>query len=259
MLSQQFLGRVFSLIFLCFFWLSESHAFRVSPIELNFDNKGPRAVQTILVENTTKNKIPVEIFAYERSHIKGKEKRVRTRDFYFFPQQFILKAGEKRNIRLSWMGLRPKKEPKDKSKRLKKGKTDLDYEKAYRLEVRQVPVNLKKNKGSKTGIKFLYNYVASLYVKPAKAKPFLEVYSYKKKNQETYELKIQNSGSAHAILAFYDLEARQAKNKTLIEMLKQDKEIQGVNLLPGERRKITLKVPKEMDSGTLEFEFKRRL
>lgn len=259
MLSKKLLIRIFPLTLFCFFWLSESHAFRVSPIELNFDNKGPRAVQTILVENTTKNKIPVEIFAYERSHVRGKEKRVRTRDFYFFPQQFILKPGEKRNIRLSWMGLRSKKEPKDKTKRLKKGETNLDYEKAYRLEVRQVPVDLKKNRGNKTGIKFLYNYVASLYVKPAKAKPFLEVYSYKKKNQETYEFEIQNSGSAHAILAFYDLEARQAKNKTLIEILKQNSEIQGVNLLPGERRKITLKVPKEMDSGKLEFEFKKRM
>jgi fimbrial chaperone protein len=255
LLKRLFFNFILSFLFLPFSAL----AFKVSPIELNFSNKGPRSVQTILVENTTPDKIPVEIFAYERTHKKGKEKRVKTRDFYFFPRQFILKPGEKRNIRLSWMGLRSKTEPKDKTKRLKKGKTNLDSEKAYRLEVRQVPVDLKKAKGNKTGIKFLYNYVASLYVKPDKAKPFLEVYSYKKKNQEKYEFEIQNSGSAHAILAFYDLEAKKGKSKALIKMLKQESEIQGVNLLPGERRKLTLKVPKEMETGALEFEFKKRL
>ena len=234
-------------------------AFKVTPIELNFENKGPRSVQTILVENTTKEKVPVEIFAFERTHANGKEKRVRTRDFYFFPQQFILKPGEKRNIRLSWMGLRSNQEPKDRSQRMRKGVTNIEYEKAYRLVVKQVPVELKKNNASKTGIKFLYNYVASLYVKPGNVKPELEVYSFRKKNQETFEMEIQNKGGAHAILAFYDIEASKGENTTLIKMLDQDSEIQGVNLLPGERRKLTLKVPKDIDTGTLEFEFKKRM
>jgi len=249
----------FILPLLCLLISFPASAFKVSPIELNFENKGSRSVQTILVENTTKEKVPVEIFAYERTHANGKEKRVKTRDFYFFPQQFILKPGEKRNIRLSWMGLRPKEEPKDRSKRMKKGKTDIDYEKAYRLVVKQVPVELKKNKASKTGIKFLYNYVASLYVKPGNVRPSLEVYSYRKKSPGFFEMEIQNKGGAHAILAFYDIEAKKGKNKTLIKMLDQKNEIQGVNLLPGERRKVTLGVPKDIDSGALEFDFKKRM
>jgi len=233
--------------------------FKVTPIELNFENKGSRSVQTILVENTTKEKVPVEIFAYERSHANGQEKRVKTRDFYFFPQQFILMPGEKRNIRLSWMGVRSNVEPKDRSKRMKKGKVDIEYEKAYRLVVKQVPVELKKNKASKTGIKFLYNYVASLYVKPGKVKPSLEVYSFKRKSSSQFEMEIQNKGGAHAILAFYDIEASKGESKTLIKMLDQDKKIQGVNLLPGERRKVTLKVPRDIDSGALKFDFKKRM
>jgi len=238
---------------------SPSWAFKVSPIELNFTNKGPRSVQTILVENTTKEKVPVEIFAYERKHAKGKERRIKTRDFYFFPKQFILKPGEKRNIRLSWMGIRSKEEPKDPSKRMKKGLVDIEYEKAYRLEVKQVPVELKKNKASKTGIKFLYNYVASLYVKPGNVKPALEVFSFKKKRPGFFDMEIQNTGGAHAILAFYDIEAKKGENKTLIKMIDQNKKIQGVNLLPGERRRLTLKVPKDIDSGALEFDFKKRM
>lgn len=236
-----------------------AQAFKVSPIELNFESKGSRSVQTILVENTTKEKVPVEIFAFERSHANGKETRTPTRDFYFFPQQFILKPGEKRNIRLSWLGLRPKEEPKDRSNKMIKGKTDIEYEKAYRLEVKQVPVELKQNKASKTGIKFLYNYVASLYVKPGNVKPALEVYSFKKVKPDAIEMEIQNVGGAHAILSFYDIEAKQNKNKTVIKMVEQDSEVQGVNLLPGERRKVTLKVPKDIDSGALEFEFKKRM
>ena len=245
-----------SFIFLFLMPLSAS-AFRVSPIELNFSNKGKSVVQTILVENTTDAKVPVEIFAYDRIHIAGKEKRVRTRDFYFFPKQFILKPGEKRNIRISWMGIRSKQKPKDKKMAMKKGKTSIVQEKAYRLEIKQVPVDLKRNKSKKTGIKFIYNYVASLYVKPSRAKSKFKILSYKRVSPTKVELEIKNNGGAHAIMAQYTLQTK-GDNVMVIDMMKQKDEVRGINLLAGEMRRVVFNVPAGLGRGNLSFEFKKR-
>lgn len=240
-----------------FSFSSSSLAFRVSPIELNFSTKGKQSVQTISLENTTDSKIPVEIFAYDRIHKNGKETRVLTRDFYYFPKQFILKPGEKRNIRVSWMGIRDKTPPKDKKKMMKKGKTSLVQEKAYRLSLRQVPVDLKRLKSKKTGISFLYNYVASLYVTPPRAKPDLKVLSHKRLKANKVEFEIKNAGGAHAILSSYNLHAL-GKNSMVIDIKKQKDEVQGVNLLAGERRKVIMEVPKTLGKGQVSFEIKKR-
>ncbi|MGH1467904.1 MAG: hypothetical protein ACRBBP_03360, partial [Bdellovibrionales bacterium] len=241
------------ILFWSFFLISlTAEAFKVSPIELNFSNKGKSVVQTILVENTTDAKVPVEIFAYDRIHIAGKEKRVRTRDFYYFPKQFILKPGEKRNIRVSWMGIRSKQAPKDKKLAMKKGKTSIAQEKAYRLEIKQVPVNLKKNKAKKTGIKFLYNYVASLYVTPPSAKPNFKVLSYRRISPTRVELAVQNVGGAHDIMAQYNLQT-QGDNAMVIDMVKQEDDVRGINLLAGEKRKVVFKVPASIGRGNLTF------
>lgn len=235
----------------------QAQAFKVSPIELHFSSKGRNTVQTILVENTTEEKVPVEIFAYDRVHVEGKEKRVRTRDFYFFPKQFILNPGEKRNIRLSWMGIRPKKEPSDRKLRMQRGNTNITQEKSYRLEVRQVPVDLKKNKARKTGITFLYNYVASLYVTPGRGKPNFQVVSYKRLNSEQIEFDIRNIGTAHDILVHYNVLTKEKKPK-IIEIKNQKDEVQGINLLAGERRKIVLNVPNNLKKGDFKFEIKKK-
>lgn len=243
-----------SLILLSF---SSAFAFKISPIELNFDTSGRGATQTVKVDNNTKAKIPIEIFAYERNHKNGKETRVHTNDFYFFPKQFILKPGEKRNIRVSWMGLRKK------GKRLKlspmvKGKTNITQEKSYRLEIKQVPVNLKKQE-SKTGITFLYNYVASMYVKPPKVKAALLVKSFRKVGTNLYMVKIANDGTAHAILSYYNLVAKKAgKQAFVVEMKGQGDDVEGANLLPGETRTVKLKVLNRLDAGGLSLEFKKR-
>ncbi len=249
---------IFPVSFTLFFLISFSaNAFKVSPIELNFSNKGKSVVQTILVQNTTDAKVPVEIFAYDRIHVAGEEKRVRTRDFYYFPKQFILKPGEKRNIRVSWMGVRSKQPPKDKKLAMKKGKTSIVQEKAYRLEIKQVPVNLKKNKLKKTGIKFLYNYVASLYVTPSNAKSNFKVLSYKRLSTTKVELEIKNAGGAHAIMAQYNLQTK-GDNPMVIDMAKQEDDVRGINLLAGEKRKVVFSVPASIGRGNLTFEFNKR-
>ena len=205
------------------FFVSSSFAFKVSPIELNFSTKGKKSVQTISLENTTNAKIPVEIFAYDRTHANGEEKRTLTRDFYYFPKQFILKPGEKRNIRVSWMGVRDKIPPKDKKKMMQKGKMNLLHEKAYRLSLSQVPVDLKRQKNQKTGIKFLYNYVASLYVTPPNATPNLKVLSHKMVGSDKIEFEIRNVGGAHAILSGYNVHVLGA-NPFVMDIKKQKDE-----------------------------------
>lgn len=224
------------------------YAFKVSPIELEFSPAGASSVQTITVENTTPSKIPVEVSAYNRVHIAGVEKRLPTNDFSYFPKQFILKPGESRNVRITWMGERDALAIKGKGAVMQKGNANIKSEKAYRLEVKQVPVNLKSKKSSKSGIKFLYNYIASLYVKPEGIKPKVEVVSFTKKDQNTFVFDIVNKGGEHALLAQYNLfiYPKGSKKPFIVKMKSQKQDILGVNLLAGEKRKVSLNIPENI-------------
>lgn len=235
-------------------------AFQVSPIEISFEPKGINSVQTVTLENSEKESVPIEINVFERRHVNGQEVRVPTKDFSFFPTRLVLKSNEKRSIRISWMGERDSIDPKklEKNQFLVEGNRNLKQEKAYRLEVRQVPVNIKRKK-KKTGFDFIYNYVASLYVAPVDAKAKIVVKSTKRISRNEMTAQIQNLGTSHAILAEYKVIASMVGvgNNPDTDLGRQAEEVRGVNLLPNETRTIKLQLPENTPSKNLELKFKK--
>ena len=209
----------------------------MSPIELYFTPEGVESTQSIKLENPTKEPIAVKIEAFKRSHeLDGKENRTPTKDFLIYPIQTILKPGETKSARITWLG----------KSNGKKRSTKITKEEAYRLNVTQLPVDVRSEKKKvqkpKTGIKMVYQYVASLYVRKRSFKPKLEVDGVVKNSDGQVELIFHNTGSMHTLIKRYDIKQR-VNNKSIFKKIPDLSDtVLTKNILAGEKLKIAVPV-----------------
>ena len=210
-----------------------------------FDAKGRGATQTFQVDNNGDKEVALEIDALTRKvEVEGKETREKTKDFTIYPLQLTVKPGEKKNIRVSYVGNEPEKEV------------------PYRLVVRQLPVNLEKKKPGETAqsqINFLFEYVASLYVKgKAPATPKLELQELKKEGNNLSIL-LKNSGGVHVLFKSYNLIVSDGKDKLELNMSDATYDaLGGMNLLAGDIRRILLPIPQKLKGDKFTVDFKLR-
>lgn len=201
----------------------------------DFAPHGAGATQTFAVENTSDEKITIEVETFRRQYdAKGNEKRSETSDFTIYPEAFELGPKEKRNLRLTWVG-----DPK------------ISEEMAYRLVVSQLPIstNTVKKSDKKVNIRFLVQYVASLYVRPEGAvaqMQFLSVQIQKKSAKDSHlTLQLKNAGKAHQVLTGTRLfvSGKNSKGETQEVELpsSQLKAFDSENLLAGQEK--TFQIP----------------
>lgn len=211
---------------------SAAHAYRVTPLEATLGLEGTAATRTFLLENNSKTKIAVQVEAFART-IDGKAQEVRTAtdELVVFPDQIVLEAGQQRNVRVTY-----------------NGPTKITAEKAYRVSFEQLPLSLEKNKNSartEAKLSFMFNYLASVYVSPDHAKPGARVESLKILPSGKAELKLINSGGAHAPLNLSNLRVTTADDPPKkIEL--SDKVLEPlrlVNLLAGAEVTVELDWP----------------
>jgi fimbrial chaperone protein len=207
------------------------NALVLSPMEAEINISDKRKSATFMVSQSGDADVPVQVSLFERTiDINGKETRTPTKDFVFFPEQFVLKAGESRNIRLNY-----------------KGAEDIKDEKSYRLLVEQVPVELKPQKtaGKKVQVNFLLNFVASVYVQPKEVLPIPKVEAVRPlAGGKSVELTVVNEGNVHFLL-------KRITAIVLVDAAGVSKKINGndikalasENILAKGKRKVVLDVP----------------
>lgn len=162
---------------------SAAWAFKLSPMIASFAPSGNSATQNFQLENTGSEKIAVQIEPFHRfTDLDGKETRTPTDEFTVYPQQVTLAPREKHTIKVTWTGNR-----------------QPDRELNYRLVVSELPVGAGSG-GKQNQVKFLTQYVASMYVTPADSQPKLSVESFKVLSDGRGELVLKNSGPAHRML-----------------------------------------------------------
>nr|BFD65237.1 hypothetical protein HAGR004_02590 [Bdellovibrio sp. HAGR004] len=210
-------------------------AFRFSPMVVEFTPSGPRSTQVLVIENPGDEKLPVQIEAFARStNKKGEEVRTKTEDFAIYPEQVVLLPKEKRNVRVSWAG------------QITDGK-----EKAYRLVASQLPVDFREKnsapKKTSVNLKFLLQYVASAYVTPEGAQAQVVVKQVKKSGPKKVTVTFANEGAAHRVLLFKGLKIKAAE--TVLLDLTSKKEIESINLLPGDVASVELDTVKEVPAN----------
>jgi fimbrial chaperone protein len=221
------------------FFPSRANSFAISPFIAELRPSGVEASKTFTVENRYDRPIAVQITLKKREQAAdGQETRTDTEDLIASPEQLSLKAGEKRLVRITYVGNR-----------------ELKEELAYRAIFEQLPVDLAKpEKDAKTGAKFqfVFNYVASVYVAPAGAVSELVIESTKVLDDGNVEIELRNKGRAHQQLSELELtlvdEGSPAKvygewDKATLETLSM------ANVLAGQTRRLKLKLPKGVPSG----------
>lgn len=221
------------LLFFSFLFLPVNlFAFKMSPMtqELEISKNRRKAVFTLFNES----KKPIAVISEMTKRLideSGKEKNPDASDeFMIFPDQLIIKPGEKRAVQVTWLGDR-----------------ELKVEEAYRFIAEQLPVDvdLKNAKNKKSNIKILLKYRAAFYLTPKGAKARL---SLEKNNvlvnENKVEISILNSGNKHELLRKYNLVFSSGKKQKETVSFKDYSEIYGENLLAKSKRKFLINIPK---------------
>lgn len=175
-------------------------------------SKGQKSAQ-YQIENTSKSIIPVTVKVFKRiQNQDGTEKLPKTTLIRVFPPQLIISPGERKTIRVDWLG-----------------KSDLNEEQAFRVVAEQVPLKLNKKKGKdKGGIKMLLKYVNALYVNPKDTEANLHVISYTVTDK--LRVFIRNNGNKHKYLKNIKLSFK-SKDKIYKVSKLELKKLDGQNIL----------------------------
>ena len=206
----------YTLIFLSF----NTFAFNLTPLSQSI-LMGKNS-NTVIYQIQNKNKEPIAIEASLKQRVmddSGKEElpSVKEGEFLIYPTQIILKPGEKRGIKVQYLGTGP-----------------LNNEKAYRLLVEQLPVDFKKVK--KTGVKLLLRYLAALYVTKEEFSSKVVVKSMRTVGKDLI-LELSNNGKKHQVLKNLELIFYGTNLKKKISLTKDRLvNFNGENLLANSKR-----------------------
>jgi fimbrial chaperone protein len=213
--------------FFFFLMAVTAHAFRLEPMVLSLPVTGPRTSGTYSVENNSGEKIAVQFELRKRtSDREGKEERPPAEGFLIYPQQMALEPGEKRSVRVSWTS--------DQAP---------SQELPFRLVATQLPVSFDKAKSTGASLRFLLEYVASLYLVPPGAKAKMKIVSSQINAQNEFEVVVKNEGTAHQLLDHLNLGAEGSGKKAEASGAVLD-ELRTGNVLAGEERALRFPLPK---------------
>lgn len=211
-------------------------AFRLIPIEMEFEPSGRGATQIFRIENDTQNPIAVEIRITGRDQDANGDdvERPSIDEWIIFPEQLVLEPNQSQSLRVQWIGT-----------------ATPATEMAYRLIAEQLDVDIGQAPTQGGKVKLLVQYKASLYVVPPGAKPAISVVSaapFQLSDGTVMKLQVRNSGNAHKILKDPTLTV-QAGGKSVSIPAAQLGGVAGENVLPGVTRDFLLPWPKELAQG----------
>jgi fimbrial chaperone protein len=180
--------------------------------------------------------------------LNGRETRPDAEDdFIIYPPQILLQPGQVQTVRVTWLG-----EP------------NLAHELPFRLIAEQLPITLDQPEAVVTTpvvrVNALYNYVASLFVRPQGSSPNVVLESTRHQNingQNVLVVQFHNQGTAHRVLAGLHL-TLEAGGQTVTLRPDQLQGVSGENLLAQNQRQFTVPWPAGLPVGPVTATFDLR-
>lgn len=190
------LVRLFQLILVYVFFQNISFAFNLSPLSQSIEIG--KNLNTVIYQIENKNKEPIAVessLKVRNMKEDGKEDlpEVKESDFLIYPTQLILKPGEKRGLKIQYLG-----------------NLDIKEELAYRVLVEQLPIDFERRK--QTGVKLLLRYLGALYVTKDDFKGNIVVSKFES-TKEDLKFSVKNSGNKHIVFKNLSLEIINGKEK----------------------------------------------
>ena len=203
-------------------------AFTLEPISRTFRPSGPESSRVFRVSNPSDRRIAVGLQMLSRELLPdGSEVREPVGGlFSVFPSQMILEPGSRQNVRVRWTG--PQR---------------IDREQSFRLVAEQLPVDFGDQAEQEGGsIKFVFRYLAAVYVTPPGAAPEVTVRIDERAGEPEQGLwvMVENRGTRHTILDSLALTV--ADGDTLLGLFPPEelRGLSGENLLAGSARRYFL-------------------
>ncbi len=173
--------------------IPRAHAnFDFSPISSHLLTEGRSSSLMAKLVNRSNTQLPIVIKVFERTMAEdGEELRQATEDLEVFPKQLLLGPKEERFVKILW-----------------KGPKDLAHEKAFRVLVDHVPVDMSAKTVGGGAIRIMLSYSAMVYVASRQVAPRVEITRIvpDEKSERRLLVTIENSGDAHSILTSPQLE-----------------------------------------------------
>jgi P pilus assembly chaperone PapD len=217
----------------------------VQPIVIDLSPSGNGMSQTITVENTNADRLPVEIRVESLAFgDDGVTVEAPSGDLTVFPAQAVIEPGRTQTFRVQWAG------------------GALERSRSYYVTVAQAPVSLPEGE---TAIQVLYNFQVLVSVAPAQARANLQVESASVGRDADGNpaplVVVRNDSAAHAYQSqgTLTLVARNAQGTVTFERTLTPADVQqsiGYGLVgPGQRRSLVLPISLPAGSGSLEARF----
>jgi len=177
-----------SLIALLFFAsvivAQSAFAQRVQPMVYELDATGSGASTSLRVENTKSVPMTLEFVAskIQLDEFGGETSELAEDDFLIFPPQALIKPGKAQVIRVKYIG-----DPQ------------IETSQAYRISVKQLPVNLDKS--GATGVAMLVNFHTLANVVPKSSEAALSVTNIVAADSNMWSITVENKGNRYARLS----------------------------------------------------------
>lgn len=153
--------------------------------------------------------------------------------FTVFPAQVVLKAHERRAVRVQWLG-----------------DTMPETEQAFRIVAEQIPITLKDTPASGSGLRFLLRFKAALYIGPPRATHEVSVEKIEPVGSGTLRVTLVNKGSGHTLMRKPVLTLTCADGQTVTLHEKDLTKLAGSNIHAGKIRFFDISVPSGLPSVT---------
>lgn len=241
------LRRSFLVLFLVLLGVQPALAFKLLPISRTFAPAGAGATQSYQVVNDTSERLAVTVSVVERQmDITGKENlKPADDDFMIYPPQILLEPNQTQTVRVSWVG-----DP------------NPAQELSYRLVAEQLPVDLDKPQSQVKKpvgqVRVLMRYLGSLYIRPSNVQADLLLETVESvsdgKGTEKLAVSFHNRGKAHILLKKLRLQL-QSQGQTVNLQAEQLGEMNGANILAGNKRRFMIARPAGLPPGPVKATF----
>lgn len=233
LLFQPFRTLAFAVFaFLAVLAIAPAHAYRVQPLSVDLTPATGANAETIRVENTTENRITVEIsFTRRIVDANGVETETPADDlFLVLPPQALIEPGATQAFRMQYVGPPPA------------------AGEAFRMLVSQLPVDLPEATGNQ--ISFLFNFGINVYVQPPQAAGQIVASDVRASGTGMVQMVVENRGNKALSLASGIWKIRNAAG---VELEVDKKTFTGMDqsflIMPGLRRTFSLRAPEGLSLG----------
>lgn len=223
-------------------------AYDLKPMVIELRASGSGSSSGMTVTNTHDVPIAIEVTVHRREQQPdGTDKLVlETKDVIVNPPQMVIQPGASQSIRVQWVGT-----------------PNPEKELAYRIVTEQLPIRLTQvQRNDKTAeLTMKYRYEAALYIQPRNVKPSARLERAEVVSEggtPMLRLTLISDGTSRAILNAPKIKLSGSGGQFTIEG-EQAAPLQGLNILPGATRVVSLPAPAGLApgqlTGSLESEF----